>query len=966
MDIQQRLVVLDADVVGASQRFGDHAPAAFFGHGLAGVIDQHMAHGQRRSAQEVRPVVERRRAEQLQIGLMDQGGGLQGIASPDPAPLAARHPPHVGIEQRHQLFGDASDIVRETVGQGVHRPDSGIADRGRGRYDHAFCGRGIPGRDGGVMADRRILEAWARVDALLDRVLAQPVQARVAFVERETVDDPHLRQEVLALLAGFDTRGDTLDRPALDGIARRAQTIELQPGHRIGAYRVLSLLGRGGMGEVYRAERADGQFEQQVALKLLRPDAVQHLGRFVAERRILARLEHPGIARLYDAGVADDGRPYMVMELIEGMPITQWCRQRDATLHERLDLFLQVCDAVAYAHQNLVVHRDLKPGNVIVSHDGHVKLLDFGVAKLLTDTGDEPARDTPMTLAYAAPEQLAHAEITTATDVYSLGILLFELLTARVPWLVGQLPAAVAMQKLLHENAPAPSTVVDGHSPIPARQLSGDLDAIVAKALRKQPRERYATVVGLHADVRRHLRGDVVAARGGARTYLLLHFLRRHRWPVAAVLVLFAVLAAGLAGTAWQAREAARERDITRTEATRSDAIRDYVMLMFREAGEDAGEGELTAKQVLDRSATKLIADASRQAPQRAGIFQMLGELYAAIGDYEGAAPIFREYLKTAGPQSDPALLAEVRHDAAISEFLLGNAPRARQLLAQAQAFWNRDPRRYADSLASSRVIQSQLQRDKGDIDGAIRTLRSGLADRIAISGRSDRETAYIMNALALALMDAGQLQEADRVLGECLKIMTALGKQDTGNALTMLSNQAVIAARLGDNARAEPLFQRAVELRRRLYGPSAALAAMQQNLGRLMVRSGRAAQARPLLVDALAMSREFTGDRSPTTLTIMLSVAEVQIALGEDTAEDSLQQALRAIGTNLGTQHVLYARGEQLLARLRLAEHRQPEALAAIQSAQRKLEALGEAGAPYLVENKALRSQLGSRAGSH
>ena len=811
------------------------------------------------------------------------------------------------------------------------------------------------------MANDQTPEEWAKVDALLDRVLAQPPQARVAFIENETADEPRLRQEALALLAEFETRGDLLDRPAMETITRHVPTAELTPGHRLGAYRVLSLLGRGGMGEVYRAERADGQFEQQVALKLLRPDAVEHLGRFIAERRILARLEHPGIARLYDAGVADDGRPYMVMELVEGVPITAWCREHGATLHERLDLFLQACSAVAYAHQNLVIHRDLKPGNVIVSHEGNVKLLDFGVAKLLSDDADEPTRDTPMTLSYAAPEQLLRAGATTATDVYSLGVLLFELLTARVPWLVGQLPIAVAIEKLLHETAPAPATVAatQPSPPVPARQLSGDMDAIVAKAMRKAPRERYATVAGMHADVRRHLRGEVVTARGGARTYLFLHFLRRHRWAVAAALSLVALLAAGLAGTAWQAREAARERDIARTEAARSDAVRDYMTLMFREAGAEQGEGDLTAKQVLERSATQLMASSGTQTPQRLEMFQMLGELYAAIDDYEGAAPIFRQYLKTAGPNADPALRAEIRHNLAIAEFRLGNVAKARQLLDQAQAFWNASPQRYRESLASSRVIQSQLERAAGNVDGAIATLRAGLAERIAISGRGHRETAYAMNALALALMNAGQLPEADRVLGESLQIMTALGKQDSANALTMLSNQAVIAAMLGDNARAEPLFVKAVKLRRELYGRSAALAALQQNLGRLMVRSGRAADAQPLLEDALAMAKEFTGEHSPMTLTIMLSVAEVRIPLAEANAEATLLEAQRAVAAQLGASHVLYARSEQLLARLRLAQGRTREAATAIDSAEHKLVTLGPAGAPYLPEIKALREQL-------
>ncbi|MEO6365430.1 MAG: serine/threonine-protein kinase, partial [Luteimonas sp.] len=279
------------------------------------------------------------------------------------------------------------------------------------------------------MSDQGAVRHWAEVDRLLDRVLALPPTDRAAFVEQQTTEDPRLREEVLALLADLRTRGDLLDRPAVDALSRRAPAQDLAPGHRIGAYQVSSLLGRGGMGEVYRAERADGQFEHHVALKLLRQDAVEHLGLFVSERRILATLEHPGIARLYDAGVSDDGRPYMVMELVDGMPITDWCAQRQASLHERLALFMQVCEAVAYAHQNLVIHRDLKPGNILVTANGRAKLLDFGVAKLLSGSVEEATRNTPLTLSYAAPEQLKQAAVSTATDLYALGVLLFELLT---------------------------------------------------------------------------------------------------------------------------------------------------------------------------------------------------------------------------------------------------------------------------------------------------------------------------------------------------------------------------------------------------------------------------------------------------------------------------------------------------------------------------------------------------------
>jgi eukaryotic-like serine/threonine-protein kinase len=801
------------------------------------------------------------------------------------------------------------------------------------------------------MSDEYTTARWARLDRLLERALDTPVAQRAALVEQEFADEPALRAEASALVAQLGVTGDVFDLKTPP--AEQPTIGVLESGHRIGAYGIISLLGRGGMGDVYLAQRADGQLEQSVALKLLRADAVAHVDRFMIERQILSGLEHPNIARLYDAGITADRRPYMIMECVQGIPITQWCGQQAASLNERLQAFMRVCDAVAYAHRNLVIHRDLKPGNIFVSESGEVKLLDFGIAKRISELDAYMTRETPITLPYAAPEQLQHGRMTTATDVYALGVLLFELLTGKLPWSAHRLPVAIAVDKLLHEEAPLASRVAS------ARELSGDLDSIIAKALRKNPADRYASVADMARDIERHRRGEPVTAREGAVMYVLGRFFRRHRWAVAGITSSLLALAAGLAGTVWQAREAARERDIARTEAAKSDAVRDYLMLMFREAAEEKGDGELTAKQVLERSAAQLMAGTAQQTPQRLEVFQTLGELYAAIDDYEGAAPIFRHYLATAGPTADPALQAEIRHNLAVAEFRLGNANEARQLLAQAQGFWNGDPDRYRASLASSRVIQSQLQRDAGDVDGAIRTLQAGLTERIAVSGRGHRETAYALNALGLAQMNAGQLQEADRTLGEALAIMTALGKEQSGNALTMISNQAVIAAMLGDNARAQPLFVKAVELRRQLYGRSAALAALQQNLGRLMVRSGRAAEARPFLEEALAMSREFAGPKSPMTLTIMLSVAEVRVATSEPTAETQLQEALNAIAAQYDDKHVLYARGEQLLARLRINQGRRTEAEKVTDSAERKLTALGKVGAPYLPEIQSLRRLL-------
>jgi serine/threonine protein kinase len=357
-------------------------------------------------------------------------------------------------------------------------------------------------------------ERSARTSSLLEAALALTDRERATFIERETANDPSLRREMTALLSQLGRPGLPFDQRTT-GLMPATPGPSLDPGTRIGDFLVLEVLGRGGMGEVYRAEHIERP-GQIVALKLLRRDAVDHLDRFTAEREILSRLEHPGIARLHDAGIAADDRPFIVMELVPGMPITDWCRETLAPLSRRLSLFLQVCDAVAYAHQNLIAHRDLKPANILVTCEGHVKLLDFGVASSLVEGGDEAARETPLSLSYAAPEQLTQGSVTTATDVYALGVLLFELLAGRLPWETDRLPLPIAIGKLLHEVAPLVSRVeTAAPRPVPVREITGDLDAIVAKALSKECGARYQTVAELAQEIRRYQLRQSALARGG-------------------------------------------------------------------------------------------------------------------------------------------------------------------------------------------------------------------------------------------------------------------------------------------------------------------------------------------------------------------------------------------------------------------------------------------------------------------
>jgi len=670
------------------------------------------------------------------------------------------------------------------------------------------------------MSDQEAVEHWAQVDRLLDRVLALPATDRAAFVAQQTSDDPRLRDEVLALLSQLDTRGDLFDRPALSALSSGAPALDLQPGHRVGAYRVLALLGRGGMGEVYRAERADGQFEHQIALKLLRQDAIEHLSLFISERRILAKLEHPGIARLYDAGVGDDGRPYMVMELVEGVPITDWCRQRKANLDERLALFGQVCDAVAYAHQNLVIHRDLKPGNILVTDDGRAKLLDFGVAKLLSGAVEEATRNTPMTLSYAAPEQLTRTTVSTATDIYALGVLLFELLTDRLPWTTGQIPIAVAIEKVLHETAPAPGAIAArmASPPVSARQLSGDLDAIVGKSLRKGPADRYATVAGLQADVRRHLHGEPVTARGGAGWYVFGRFMSRYRWAVAGVAALIVTLATGLAGTTWQARRA-------ESEAARATATKDFMLSLFRASdpriASDKPRAEITAKQLLDLGAARIEKDFAGQPELQIELLGLTSDIYEQLADEDRYAAMQKRRIQLARAHYGPA--HPIVLDGLISE---AEAAIYRQDYVKAGSLLDGVDAQLDGSAQNRSVLRARWWLVKWEL------LHSAAGSEAAMDDAVDRsialyrqlapnsnDYAYVLGLKAINYGRVENYAQERRYFEQSLAVLEAAPDRSDSDLGILLNNYARNLEKLGDYAAAERIHVRSEELARKTSG---------------------------------------------------------------------------------------------------------------------------------------------------
>ena len=813
-------------------------------------------------------------------------------------------------------------------------------------------------------------EQRARVDALMDELLDLPEARRMEWLAAQPIDDPAVRAEADSLLAASHAAQGFLSGPARPAV--QPFSASLASGTLLGIWRLGRRIGRGGMGEVYEATRTQGGFEQRVAVKVLQLDAGSQLERFVAERQILARLEHPGIARLYDGGLTDDGRPYMAMEFVEGRTITAHCEQIQATLSQRLQLFMDVCEAVAYAHRNLVIHRDLKPSNILVSSEGQVKLLDFGIAKLIDA---ERAQLTvtaavPLTPVCASPEQLSGGPITTATDVYALGLLLFELLTGKHPWVGPNMPMLQAMRTLMQRTAPLASRAAASaaRSPVPEKLIRGDLDAIIAKALREEPAHRYPTVEGLRLDVARMLRGAPVEAREGARLYVFGRMLRRYRWAALAVAAAFLCLSAGLAVAAWQARRASIERDIALRDAAREEAVRYHLTRMFRTTIADQSQGAqpATAKSMIDSSALRVLRE-YRDRPQLAGqLVLTLADLYGALEDVAGAGSLLDGYVSQAGPDADPVALADARQKLAQIELLRGHADRAAVLLEQAQDFWSRAPQKYAEERLEWLGIRARLQRTRGDLAGAIATSREAIAARIALSGRDHRETAVLYNSLAISLATANQLDEALAAYRETMRIYRAVGLGDGLDAQVVLGNMGTLELRTGHLHESEALLKSAVEHERALAGDSAAVAAAMGYYGKVLSVENRAPEALAVLRESVGVADRYTGTKSPVTLQNRILFGEAQEASGDKVgARATLESAHEAALAQYGPSHPLTLRAQLALAQLAAATHNEKDARAQLSAVVAGLRTLGPQAAPYLAQALQTQGEL-SMADGH
>jgi serine/threonine-protein kinase len=805
---------------------------------------------------------------------------------------------------------------------------------------------------------------WADVAESFADALDRPVSERPAFVRERCAGRPAVQAAVERLLAARESAGpaflESLDAEHIEAVLAHGEV----PG-RIGPWRVVHEVGRGGMGQVLLAERADGQFEQRVAIKLLKRgmDSDAILTRFLRERQILAGLEHPNIARLLDGGITDDHRPYFVMEYVDGRSITEYADAHRLSIPARLDLFRTVCGAVAYAHRNLVVHRDLKPSNILVTNDGQPKLLDFGIAKLLPGIDETAAVTTLtsdgvrfMTPAYAAPEQLSGSAITTSTDVYGLGAVLYELLCGRQPF-DGQssrfhLPAdaePVTLTSALSGAGESGGNGIDMDVIAAARatdvtrlrrRLAGDLETIAGAAMRAAPERRYTSVGELEEDIRRHQEQLPVRARPDTVGYRVARFLGRHRYGVLAAASIAVLLLAFGVTASLQASALAVERDRAQSEAAAAREVSEFLVGVFEVADPMLPEhgDSVRATDLLDRGAQRIEADLAGQPDLQARMLGVIGRAFANLQRYERAEPLFERTVDleaaTAGPSS-PAVVAALQQLARVRADL-GDHADAESTLREAIAIQERIASESA-AMWSLLVDLSYTVHGTGDY----RRGNAAVADAMDLFGRipvddfgDSRASLGRMAELMRLGLDA---ETADGIFSRIVSIETAASGERSAAVAAALSSWAAARSGRGDWSGADSLIGMAVVIHEDLDPRSMGMTDVLKVRAFIAVGRQDYARAESLYRSVLDIASERLGDDDRLTAVARTDLADVLFTTGK--LEESIEMHHLAIPVLRRTDEALLANSEWRLGVALQMTGRLDEAIAAFERSRIEFE---------------------------
>ena len=813
--------------------------------------------------------------------------------------------------------------------------------------------------------------SWHRLQAVFEEALALAAPHRASFLERVCGSDAALRSEVEAMLAAeAPERALAIERLVsdADGLAGAPDPFL---GMRLGPWRIVDVVGRGGMGMVYLAERADGQYEQRVAIKIVGPGtpADPRTRRFQAERRILARLSHPNIARLLDAGFTPEGSAYLVMEYVAGRPVTAYCDAQRSSIDERLRLFRVVCDATQHAHQALIVHRDLKPSNIFVSESGDVKLLDFGIAKFLepeTGLADATAREQRvLTPGYAAPEQLRGDPVTTATDVYALGVVLYELLTGRRP--VDATAKTPLDWERLRPTAdpPPPSSVLrqamgDGglariarsRKTTPARlvrRLRGDLDRIVLKALRPEPERRYTSAGQLGEDIDRFLKGRPVIAQPDSLPYRARRFVARNQSLVAATAMLIVVLAAFGLISAFQAAKLAAERDRARIEQAKTEHVVRLLVDLFQTASpEVVPDGDrLPIGEFLTRAEPRVLRQLESQPELAATMRHVLGLVHHARSDNPRARALLEGALADRRRVSGEDALETLAVQVDLGELLFWVDERdgARTLLEDALA-------RILRTLGPDHPLAAKAYHATAKVQPTLAQSQEHLERAVAISRRrlppSDPDRIRYITSLAVIHMRRSHEDLARALFEEALRAAEAFDGGRNTALIDVLDQSAVLDSRVGDYARAEAKQRRTLALAADLVGPdSYQVANALNNLAVVLTNQGRAREAADLFRQAYDRHVAIFGEPHWRTVNAMRNVGMALLLIDEPRdAETWMRRAVGGAPRN-NERMTVYLRAQ--LARCLLGQRRFHEAIALLTPAVERLQTMEADALAYL-----------------
>ncbi|MFP4229318.1 MAG: tetratricopeptide repeat protein, partial [Salinivenus sp.] len=815
-------------------------------------------------------------------------------------------------------------------------------------------------------------DRWNEINTVLTQVLECSPEDRQAVLAEACAGDPALREEVEGLLDAATTYGNLLDegaevlaRPLFDSDpsgGAGGPVVPVEPGQQVGSYLVLERVGEGGASVVYRARREDEQFQRDVALKVLRhtlEDEGAEAERFRAERQILASVSHPNLADVYDGGVLSDGHPYLAMEYVDGRSITTHCRDEGLSINERLALFRQAAEAVQAAHEQMIVHRDLKPSNVLVDREtGSVKLVDFGIAKILGELPGAPSPVTqtgrhPMTPAYAAPEQVKGETISLATDTYALGVLLYELLADRRPF--GERntgPYAVA-RAVCEDDPPPPSTCVDGDR---RRAIEGDLDAIVMKALRKRPEERYDTVEALLDDLLRHQEERPVQAYQGSVAYRVRKFVRRNRGLLAGTTVA-TLIVVGI--VVYHIQRLSAERNQAQREAHKAEQVSEYLAELFEEADPEESQGTPTTARELLAAGVDRINELDDQPAVQAELAFVLAKTRRRLGLYDTTEALLnqahtlrtqvhgREHSDVAQTLSEKALLAR-DHE--------GDYADAESLMQEAADIYRAVHGERHASVAEQVKNLVYVQRRQGKLDAAEASVREALSIQRAQPDADSMAVAETLFNLAAILRDRGQYERAEDVQRRSLTLSRQHTEGPHPGTAANLDAMGLLLKEQGDLEAAEEHYQEALSMKRDLYGtPHPRVVTTLNNLGKLAERRGRYEEAETHLRSALRMRQALQEEPHPQIAVHLHNLGGVLHDQGDLASADSALQAARDMlqatdqGESTTMAHALEKHGNVLLDQGRYAE-----AEAAFQEALALRQSMHEEGHPKIPHLRA------------